>query len=522
MTESEACFSESTPMRAVLVAAAGAVDMTLVAQRCPAARLPLVDRPFIQHVLERLVRFGFRDFDVILSQRPETVEGLLGDGTRWGCCIRYHLARDPQRPYGPLRFFQPADAPAPLLLVHADRLPDIDLSATAAAVGRQPCCLVVDNADEAAQWTGWAWLPSTWAPPADVQDLDAIGLEAVLMTDAETIRVPRTDGVETADRLLAAHRAFFEGKLNDLLVRGREVEAGIWLSRNVSLHPSASLQAPVYIAEDCRVGPGVTVGPYSVVGDHCVLDAGARIAESVVAPGSYVGAGVEIDRSFVDKNLMVNARLGSEILVTENFLLGAINEPLWKRWCLDRLQGLMALMLMALFLPLGLLVAVGCKLLRPGPLFARDEVLRLPAHADPSVWHTVRLRRFACLETMTQPRPGIGDLLLRFLPGLWDAVCGRLRLVGVPPRPPSAVRDLPDDWRAIYLSVRAGLITESMIRLGPGSPAEAHYAAETVYAASADIFHDLKLIGAYLAQCLHLLPAPDVTDAPETDGMDER
>ena len=131
MTEHRLPSPDTPGRRIALVAAAGPDGMPLVAQRWPAARLPLIDRPFIQHVLERLVRSGFQDFEVILCQRPETVERLLGDGTRWGCRIRYHLVRDPQRPYGPLRFFLPNDPPAPCLLAHADRLPAVDLAAAA-------------------------------------------------------------------------------------------------------------------------------------------------------------------------------------------------------------------------------------------------------------------------------------------------------------------------------------------------------------------------------------------------------
>ena len=336
------------------------------------------------------------------------------------------------------------------------------------------------------------------------------------MTTADTIQVDRAVGVDTVDRLLSAHRAFLAGKVDGLLlVGGREVEPGIWLSRNVSLHPSARLQQPVYIAQDCRVGPGATVGPDTVVGDHCVLDAGCRVKASVVAPGSYVGEGVELDLCFVDKNLMVSARLDSEILVVEDFLLGALNEPVWKRWGMDRLHGLAALVILIATLPLGLLVAAGCKLARSGPLFAYEEVLRLPAPADPSAWRTVRLRRFAARTAAETPLPGLSDLLLRVLPGMWDVVCGRLRLAGVPPRAPSAAKRLPEDWRAIYLKARAGLITESMVRLGPGATAETHYAADTVYVAAADTGHDLRLIGAYLARCLHLLPLPDT-------GADDR
>ena len=519
MTDHRPPTSDAPGPRVILVAAAGPSDMPLMAQRWPAARLPLVDRPFIQHLLERLVRSGFRDFEVILSQRPETVEALLADGTRWGCRIRYHLVRDPERPYGPLRFFLPAGGGC--LLAHADRLPGIDLSPADAPRGPQPLCLTHDAGDGAKVWTGWAWLPPAWSFPSDLATLDESQLGTVLLAGAETLRVAHLLAVDTVHGLLAAHKAFLDGDLGGLMVRGREVESGIWLSRNVILHPSARLVAPVYIAEDCQVGPGVTVGPHAVVGDHCVLDDGCRVTASVIAPGSYVGEGLELEDCLVDKSLMVSARLGSEMLVTDDFLLGALDASRWQQWCRARLHSLLGLVLLVLGLPLGLLAAAGCRLTRRGPLFADDEVLRLPGHPDPSAWRTVRLRRFACRPREDHPLPGMGDLMLRVWPGLWDVVCGRVRLVGLPPRSPAAVKALPADWRALYVACRAGLITESMVRLGPVPPPEARYAAETVYAASADMRHDLKLLGAYLLRCLHLLPTPDAL-AAESQGDGDR
>ena len=120
-----------------------------------------------------------------------------------------------------------------------------------------------------------------------------------------------------------------------------------------------------------------------------------------------------------------------------------------------------------------------------------------------------------------QPLPGLGDLLLRVLPGLWDVVCGRLRLVGLPPRSPAAVKALPEDWRILYLACRSGLITESMVRLGPPAAPEARYAVETVYAASADALYDLKLLGVYLLRWLRLLPASDALTAEPEQGGDQ-
>ena len=72
-------------MRAIVIATGEAPDMTGLSERYPAPMLPLVDRPFIQHVVEILVDQGVTVFDFVLSHQPEKIEEVLGDGTRWGC-----------------------------------------------------------------------------------------------------------------------------------------------------------------------------------------------------------------------------------------------------------------------------------------------------------------------------------------------------------------------------------------------------------------------------------------------------
>ena len=52
--------------------------------------LPLLDRPMLQCVVERLVRHGCTTLHVVLGDDPRPVKALLGDGTRWGCRIVWH------------------------------------------------------------------------------------------------------------------------------------------------------------------------------------------------------------------------------------------------------------------------------------------------------------------------------------------------------------------------------------------------------------------------------------------------
>src|SRR5262249_59015293 len=130
-----------------IIATGHAPGTAALAERYPAPALPLVDRPFIQHLVEHVAGQGVKQFDFVLSHLPEQIEQHLGDGTRWGCRFTFHLARDAARPYGLLRALDlgPADG-EPLLLGHADRLPVLALQTAAAdAEGNLPVLFCRDR-----------------------------------------------------------------------------------------------------------------------------------------------------------------------------------------------------------------------------------------------------------------------------------------------------------------------------------------------------------------------------------------
>ena len=78
-------------MRAILLAT-NAADAAGV-QALPAALRPVIDRPLLQHAVEQLSHAGISQIEVVIGFAPEAVQALLGDGRRWGCDIRYHLAQ---------------------------------------------------------------------------------------------------------------------------------------------------------------------------------------------------------------------------------------------------------------------------------------------------------------------------------------------------------------------------------------------------------------------------------------------
>jgi lipopolysaccharide/colanic/teichoic acid biosynthesis glycosyltransferase len=490
-------------MRAVIIATDHQFESAAFNYRLPSVMLPLVDRPFIQHVIEYLIDRKITDFDLILSHLPEKIEGFLGDGARWGSTFRYHLVRDPRRPYTVLRSIHLEDDEY-ILLVHADRLAQISAEHLELAAGRGksfPFCYrnAADSANDLT-WTGWACMPTgslkEMSGDADEKEAATRLIEAARSEDS-IIEIDPPLSVVSYAELLDSQLKVLTGQFSGLAVSGKEAEEGIWVSRNVSLDPTARLVAPVFIGENCRIARGIHLGPNAVIGGDCVLDSRCIVSNSLIMSGSYVGEALELSDVIVDKNRLVNVRVGAAVSISDAFILGSIQDTHFKRYFSGVFSRLTAALLLLVFWPALLLTALCLKLFRRGPVVHRTEALRLPTTTEKSEWRTFDLCSFV---PGGSDAAGLRRLLLAFLPALINVAKGELRFVGVAPRTPAEIDGLPDDWKALYLRSKPGIVTEAFVNYGVTPTEDDLYTAEAFYAAAAGLKHDLKLLRRYFGR----------------------
>jgi lipopolysaccharide/colanic/teichoic acid biosynthesis glycosyltransferase len=273
------------------------------------------------------------------------------------------------------------------------------------------------------------------------------------------------------------------------------------------LHPTARLQPPVYLGEDCDIGPRARLGPHVVLGNGCVLDESSVAENAAILPGSYVGEALHLDGVVVDRNRLVNVGLGTTVEIADDFILGSMAHRSFGsvgQW-LSQAAGVV---LLFLTWPVLLATALILKLARSGPVLYRHEVVRLPAVARGDSWATIRLWSFA---PDLAPRPSAwGNFVLRFLPALLNVVRGEFRLVGVLPRDAASVRALPHDWRTLYLQAKAGIVTEAWLLYGDRPTDDERYSSEAFYSVAAGPWHDARLLARFALRLLGLRRAPTI------------
>jgi hypothetical protein len=124
---------------------------------------PVVDRPFIQHVVEFILDQNIRDIDFVVGAEHDVVRRLFGNGVRWGGHFRYHRVSEPDGVYGVLGRISGGSRDERILLASAERLPVVDVTTLSAEPYSTLFCW--REAGELV-WTGWAALK-----PDDIRNL---------------------------------------------------------------------------------------------------------------------------------------------------------------------------------------------------------------------------------------------------------------------------------------------------------------------------------------------------------------
>jgi NDP-sugar pyrophosphorylase family protein len=278
--------------------------------------MPLVDRPFLQHVLEKCVSLGVSRAEIIVDNdgAEDEIRKILGTGRRWGCSITYHINRcgSPLISVAEALTGSPAD---PCLVASAHCIP------TLGTTGSNTPVVYIDRLT--GEWTGWAMTNCASATSLCLVGFNTSG--ATLIRGLCAINYSEhMISCDTPGALLKAQRLLLEGKAEGLLITGREIKPGVRFGRNAQVHPTATLIAPVYVGENCRIGAGVTLGPNSVICRDCIIDRGNIVEESLICSGTFVGEELEVRSALIHGNLVINTQIGSATEVTDPCLLSRL------------------------------------------------------------------------------------------------------------------------------------------------------------------------------------------------------
>jgi len=298
----------------------------------------LLDRPFIQHVVEQLVTRGVSRIELVLGLRHKAAAHLLGDGTRWGIPIACHPL-DRVATQADFAAMAAAEGAA-ILCGDAGYLPSLPVLAKDGETLVSPGLFFHDEGSEIA-WTGWAVLPE--------QEVPTFAAKIALGEDWRTAITPRLLDVKkeiltgasiaaaSPQQVLDSNRIALEGGYPGLYHDGVEKEPGVWVARGAKIAATAVVEGPCYIGEEAWIGETCKIGPFAVIGRECVVERGTSVQRSVLSEATYLGPELEVADSSVVQNVIYNVRLGAALEIEEEHVVSGLNSgtllPAWvKIW----------------------------------------------------------------------------------------------------------------------------------------------------------------------------------------------
>ncbi|MEM9158280.1 MAG: hypothetical protein AAGB46_04460 [Verrucomicrobiota bacterium] len=181
--------------------------------------------------------------------------------------------------------------------------------------------------------------------------------------------------------------------------------SGGWIGPHARIHPGAKLVAPFWIQGKCDIAPGAQIGPNACIGENAIIDEDATIQNSVVLPGTMVGRHTMLDNVAVDGGLLLDGKHGCRVPIADSFILSKIGQkikgaPLYER----------------------IFAALLFSALSPVAALSRIDWTELSVHDGRG-------------GELTLKTGNSGRLIFRRIHWLKEVFKGRMRLIGILPRP---------------------------------------------------------------------------------------
>lgn len=291
-------------MKAMILAAGFGSRLWPLTEDRTKPAVPFLGKPLVVYSLEYVHRFGVRDVVVNLHHRGDSVQAALGDGSAFGCSVRYSIEDEILGTGGAIDRARHMLEGGDFVVVNGKIVTDIDLGpaldehrardAVATLVllpnEKRERFTVVDR-DGAGLVTAFGGYPDP-SSPAD---------RAPLMFTGIQILSPRIFGYIPRDRFSHTTTDAFPAAIaaGDRVVG--HVGSGSWKEMS-------TLER--YLDES--VASARTIGESNVIGKGSRIDATARVRDSVLWEDVEIGGGATVLRSIIGDGVCIPA--GLEVL----------------------------------------------------------------------------------------------------------------------------------------------------------------------------------------------------------------
>lgn len=413
-------LNKSNTLKAMILAAGMGSRLMPLTLTIPKPMLPIVNKPSLEHIVELCKRHGIKDIKINLYHLPEQVDHFFRDGKDFGLNISYSIEKKLWGTAGGIKriasFFDET-----FVVLMGDGLTNIDLTKMLEyhRANKSKATIAVKYVDDPTQYgvvvvDGNNAIKSFQEKPKREEALSNLINLGIYILEPEILDLipPKTEydfGKELFPLLLEKGFPFFayhtdaewddigglkdywrvnmdvmNGKVPGYSFDAKEIRPGIFV------HPTAKVDkktleraiGPVLIGKNSDISESVDlIGPV-IIGDEVSIEKKATIDSSIILSNTWVGPGVEIKESVVNKNYHLSVPNNYGVFIDDPKILKthriiSVNERINQFMIniTDRIVA--ALMLLFLSIPFTI-IAILIKLDSPGPIFYVSKRLRSP------------------------------------------------------------------------------------------------------------------------------------------------
>ena len=343
-----AALDRVSPVQAVVLVGGEGTRLRPLTLETPKPMVPVMNMPFLERTLRRLKDAGIDDVILPAGYLPEAITSYFGDGTNLGLHIRYVIEETPLGTAGALKNVEQY-IDGPFFVLNGDVLTSLDLRAmmdyhrAKGGLGTIHCKPVEDPSpfgcvvhDPTGRVEVFVEKPKREEAPTNDINAGTYLLEREVL-DRILAGRPVSIERETFPQLIAAGgRGLYAYVTDDYWIDLGKPEAYLDAHRHIfdgvmplgltpeidgpgrETIPASAVRPPVFIGKNCRIDPAAEIGPYTVLGDGCTVEAGAVVADSLLWDGVDVEAGARLEWAIVASR----ARVGTEAHIGRGAVIG--------------------------------------------------------------------------------------------------------------------------------------------------------------------------------------------------------
>ncbi|NUN09272.1 MAG: sugar transferase [Ignavibacteriaceae bacterium] len=408
-------------MKAMILAAGMGSRLMPLTLTIPKPMLPIANKPSLEHIIDLCKRHNITKIKMNLFHLPEAVDHYFRGGEDFGVEISYSIEKRLWGTAGGIKRVQ-SFFDETFVVLMGDGLTNIDLTAMlkfhrekgakatiAVKPVEDPSRYGVVVTDENNAIKSFQEKPKKEEAKSNLINLGIYILEPEIL-DLVPPKEEYDFGHQLFPKLLELNTPFYafhtdaawddigglmdywrvnldviEGKVPGYEFKGEELKKGVFVhpSTKIDKKTLEKITAPVLIGRDVEINSGVEITGPAVIGDEVCLESGVSVIKSVVLNNTWVGKGIEIKDSVVNKNyhLSVPNNFGTyidddKVLKVHRIVPFRVKLDQFLINITDRIVGFFALLFLS---PLFLVTAILIKLDSPGPVFYISKRLRSPA-----------------------------------------------------------------------------------------------------------------------------------------------